>query len=149
MPEFMFRNLSVKLYPAEGNESFDWRNPWTCWATPTTQVIYCPDPSTEMSYCDPTSTHFCDSASRWGSFVDPNTAVVIPAGADLRQELTALKANMQKEMAVVDARLAEIESAAKPNSVEQIDSLKSQLLAAVDELDQQRAQLEDGGQAPG
>ena len=83
------------------------------------------------------------------SYVDPLTNVVIPAGADIRAELASLKADLQRRMAAVDARQQEAENAAKPTSVEQIDDLKSQLLAAVAELDEQRAQMEGGGQMPG
>jgi hypothetical protein len=178
MPEFMFRNLSVKLYPPEGagvrricadrttqlvpvncspfqtacgctnlcTGTFRGCN-HTCWTSPPSVPIYCGDPSTRNSYCDPTSAHQCGSDSLWESYIDPNTAVVIPPGADIREELALLKANLQKGMAAVDARLEEVEKAAKPTSVEQIVALKSQLLAAVSELDQQRAQMEGGGQA--
>ena len=58
-----------------------------------------------------------------------------------------LKVSLQRKVDAVDARIAEVANAAKPRSVEQIDDLKSQLLAAVAELDEQRAQME-GGQPP-
>ena len=74
--------------------------------------------------------------------------VVLPARGDVRDELATLKNDLQRKIAAVDARMQEVENAAKPTSVEQIDDLKSQLLAAVAELDEQRAQLEGGGEAP-
>ena len=74
--------------------------------------------------------------------------MVLPANADVREELATLKADLQRKMAAVEARQQEVENAAKPTSVEQIDDLKSQLLAAVAELDDQRRRLEGGGQAP-
>jgi hypothetical protein len=126
----------------------------TCWNTPSIPVI-CGDLYTTNSYridntqgfCDGSTNPRCGSGSQWGAYVDPETGVVILPGADIREELALLKANLQKHMAAVDAKLDEVEKAAKPTSVEQIDALKSQLLAAVAELDQQRTQMEGGGQA--
>lgn len=179
MPEYMFRNLSVKVYPADRDIQ------WAC-VDRTTQLVqidcspfqtacgctqYCTgtyqqchnhtcfdpgsptvaipcDQRSHLLWCDPTSAHPCGPDSRMGSFVDDLTNVIIPPGTDIRQELAQLKGTLQRKMAAVDARQRDFENAAKPRSVEQIDELKSQLLAAVAELDEQRAQMEGGGQAP-
>lgn len=178
MPEFMFRNLSVKLYPAGQ----------ACGAGASQQVAFnalieccdCSSPATYMpAFCGPDSriqlcggggsqwfcdypsnansgrvpncgypSYFCPPASNWKSYVDPLTNVIIPPGTDVREELASLKADLQRKMAAVDARQQEVENAARPTSVEQIDDLKSQLLAAMAELDEQRARMEGGGQAP-
>jgi hypothetical protein len=167
MPDFMFRNLSVKLYPAvSGTAGFGVGQPayppgcspfqtqcgctayltWTgmgCLATCHATIT----DLTGQLMCNP-PTFVCAPDSKVGAYVDPESRVVIPPGADPREELELLKSTLQRSMSAVDARLAEVKKAAQPTSVGQIDALKSHLLAAVDELDQQRAQLEDGGQAP-
>jgi hypothetical protein len=169
MPEFMFRNLSVKLYPPEGDN-----DPRSCtdrtsqpvpiecaWHTkifPACQNTCFDGTYTYPMACDPTSTSpvwcgvgtnlQCGFASTQQGFVDPELGLISPADFDARGQLVQLKSNLQNRMAAVDAQLNEVEKAAKPTSVEQIDDLKSQLLAAVTELDEQRARLEGGGQAP-
>ena len=181
MPEFMFRNLSVKLYPAGQacgpgtSQQVAFRSPIECCDCSTPAVLsygpaFC-DPTSQIQRCGSGSMFFCDYPSNSPtnrqpncdlpsyyfaceaptipkSYVDPLTNVVIPAGADIRAELASLKADLQRKMAAVDARQQEVENAAKPTSVEQIDDLKSQLLAAMAELDEQRARMEGGGQAP-
>ena len=177
MPEFMFRNLSVKVYPAERDA--EWAcidnttqlvqvdcSPFqtqcgctrlitgphrvcqhTCWAGVPTQPIWC-DPKSHQLWCDSTTGNPCGPDSHMESFVDALTNVIIPPGTDIRQELAQLKGTLQRKMAAVDARQRDFENAAKPRSVEQIDELKSQLLAAVAELDEQRARMEGGGRDP-
>lgn len=163
MPEFMFRNLSVKLNPAGGNpqpRSRDRTNfypdctPWftyvqcvmACSDNPSVPQI-CGSPDTTDGYCVDNTQGECDLASRAGGFIDDRTNVIIPPGTDIGAELSRLKVSLQRKVDAVDARIAEVANAAKPRSVEQIDDLKSQLLAAVAELDEQRAQME-GGQPP-
>jgi hypothetical protein len=176
MPEFMFRNLSVKLYPAgeaspagaSQHAAFNLVLGCCDCSTPGSYIpVFC-GPDSRIQQCGQASTWFCDGASNPGSnmincinptyicpglsnnksFVDPQTIVVIPPGLDVRAELAGLKADLERKMAAVDARQREVENAAKPASVAQIDDLKSQLLAAVAELDDQRARMEGGGQAP-
>ena len=179
MPEFMFRNLSVKLYPAAGatgqvcgsgaSQPAVFRiNPFAaatrCYDGCSVQAgslvtVYC-DPSSKIQYCVQGTGIFCDAPSLPPcdnypgcdpptlGYVDPAGQVVLPARGDVRSELATLKADLQRKMAAVEARQQEVENAAKPTSVEQIDDLKSQLLAAVAELDDQRTRLEGGGQAP-
>jgi hypothetical protein len=174
MPDFMFRNLSVKLYPVETHDVGNCTDRTTqvdCWPFQTqcgctnlctmTHVPCgphtCYAPTVPIA-CDPDSHQFvcngatnpCGPDSQGIAFVDQESRVIIPPGADPREQLELLRANLQRSAAAVDARLEEVQQAARPTSVEQIDALKAQLLAAVDELDQQRAQLAGGGddQAP-
>jgi hypothetical protein len=107
----------------------------------------CGSPDTTDGYCVDNTQGECDLASRAGGFIDDRTNVIIPPGTDIGTELSRLKVSLQRKVDAVDARIAEVANAAKPRSVEQIDDLKSQLLAAVAELDEQRAQME-GGQPP-
>ena len=158
MSEFMFRNLSVRLYPAGGDVRFCqdrftqpvdptiFNCPQACTMNPSI-VQVCPDPSTRESYCVAVTNRFCDATSQVAQ-IDFLTNIILPANADIRAELGALRADLERKMAAVDARQREYEDAAKPKSVEQIDALKAQMLAAVAELDEQRAQLEGDGQAP-
>jgi hypothetical protein len=151
MPEFMFRNLSVKVYPFEGGNRLacqDWTtqviNCGPCTQFPATYVQVCPNLCTQT----PSIPIYCDPQSAGPFNVDTHTVTVSPTSGNELEELAVLKDHLQKSMAAVDARQVELQNAARPTSVEQIDDLKSQLLAAVAELDEQRAQLEGGGQAP-
>jgi hypothetical protein len=146
--EFMFRNLSVKLHsPSAGTPGDE------------AHLAYCPYPSvnccgcsaiqTVLVVCDPASqstlscnalTNSCDPPYGFDTFFSGG-------GTDGREQLAQLRLHLQRSLAAVDARQQEIENAAKPKSVAEIDSLKSQLLAAVAELDQQRAQM-TGEQPP-
>ncbi len=160
MPEFMFRNLSVKLYPAEGDVRQACQDrttqlvvincsPWqtACGCTQTCTGTY--TPCQGLCTMDPSIPIFCDPTTRSGSYIGPHTEIVLPANADVRQELALLKRNLQRGLEAVEARQLAEKNAAKPASLEEIDSLKEQLLAAVAELDAQRAQMESGGATPG
>ncbi|HEX3957446.1 MAG TPA: hypothetical protein VHZ03_12575 [Trebonia sp.] len=164
MPEFMFRNLSVKLFPVEGHDIQNCTDRTTfieclpcthlCTGTYTACYYSCPPPS-RLQFCGPdtltppycAATNPCNN-SHLPAYVDDESRVILSPGVDAREELQLLKSKLQKSMTAVSARLEEIEKAAKPTSVDQIDALKSSLLAAVEELDQQRTQLEGGGQPP-
>jgi hypothetical protein len=162
MPEFMFRNLSVKLDPDVTDTGIDPGcgifEPFTdiavCHQTcfypnkPPTLFACSPVGTTMTNLCGPVSSTVCEPGTQPGGFVDPDTRIVLPAGADIQQELQVLKSKLQTHMAAVDAKLAEVQRAAKPTSVEQIDALKSHLLDAVAELDQQRTQLEGSSPTP-
>lgn len=169
MPEFMFRNLSVKFYPVDGDNDpgscTDQTSQWvqiectwhsmifpachnTCFDGTYTLPIACDPTSASPVWCGVGSNVQCGFASQDQRFVNPELGLVLPADFDPREQLVQLKSSLQRHMAAVDARLNEVEKAAKPTSVEQIDDLKSRLLAAVAELDEQRAHLEGRGQAP-
>ena len=77
MPEFMFRNLSVKLYPAGGDagqacgagtsQQAVFRNFGGCWngcSAPATYVrVFC-DPDSHIQLCGDATTFLCDWPSR-------------------------------------------------------------------------------------
>src|SRR5690349_16517656 len=117
MPEFMFRNLSVKLYPAGGNpqpRSRDRTNfypdctPWftyvqcvmACSDNPSVPQI-CGNPDTTDGYCVHNTQAECDLASRAGGFVDDGTNVIIPPGTDIGSELSRLKVSLQQKVDAV------------------------------------------------
>jgi hypothetical protein len=158
MSEFMFRNLSVKLYPAEGDAR-----------------RVCLDPSTIVNLCGMCTLQTCGICTQgctgtvpvvnWCQLVgttpivcgadgptgyqDAHTNLVIPAVGDLRADLASLKEVLRQQLAAVEVREQQVQAAAKPKSVEEIDQLKSQMQAAMAELDEQRAQLQGGTAAPG
>ena len=119
--------------------------------TPCDHTCY-NSPPTNPIYCDPTSAHQCDSTSQWRSHVNGITQVIIELGTDILQEIAAVRVDLQRKMAAVDAFERDVQNAAKPKSVQEIDELKSQLLATIAELDDQRARMQggqaEGGQAP-
>jgi hypothetical protein len=155
VPEFMFRNLSVKLFPAEGDALQVCQDRTTqvvdCspWQTACGCTNLCTGTFACQQLCSATPSRMiaCDPTTRSGDWLGPHTEIVLPADADPRQELALLKDSLQKTMAVVEAKQADLERAAKPTSVEQIDELKTQLLSAVAELDEQRARMAGGGPA--
>lgn len=154
MSEFMFRNLSVKLFPAAGEARQACRDgPATQACSPCTQLCTGTIPPRCEHGCtiepsipiviDPV----CRSPVSTPGFVDTTTNIILPAG-DLRTELAALKDALRRSLAVVEAGEQNLEAPAKPTSVEEIDRLKSHLLDAVAELDERRAGMQGEGSAP-
>lgn len=186
MSEFRFKNLSVRLFPAEAQAA---REECTCCSyvvgcgpcTNTVTVDCGPCTNTVTVDCGPctnTISVVCGPCSNAVSFncgicsnvtcgrctntatIDPGcfcsvlgaepTKVMAPfpvrrfAGraGDVRAELAALKTHLQQALADVEANERQMESAARPRTVEEIDQLRAQLMDAVAELDEQRAQLE-------
>lgn len=72
-----------------------------------------------------------------GSIIGPERQ-----GGDVRAELTALKDQLRQALAHVEAQEQQLAETAKPQTIEEVDQLKSQLLEAVAELDQHRAELQ-------
>jgi hypothetical protein len=158
MSEFMFRNLSVKLYPAAGDAR-----------------RVCQDQSTLVNFCGVCTLQTCGfctqgcteavSVKNWCQLVgttpivcgvdgptgyqDEHTNIVIPAVGDVRAELASLKEVLRQQLAAVEVREQQVQAAAKPKSVEEIDQLKAQMQAAMAELDEQRAQLQGGAATAG
>jgi hypothetical protein len=141
MGEFMFRNLSVRLLPTDS------RSP------------HCPGPDSVMTWCGTSTTQrvdvvptlwcegvtrlpFCEPLPSWIPVTLTNIVTVPPV--DEVAQLATLKEGLQTRIARIEARERYLAEAAKPASVQQIDDLKAQLLAAVAELDEQRAQVEGG-----
>jgi hypothetical protein len=78
---------------------------------------------------------------------DPFTNIV-PLKADevdgIRGRLVARKEQVRQYLGEIEAGERYLAAGGKPGTVEEIDQLRQQLLAAVAELDEQRAQLEGG-----
>lgn len=96
---------------------------------PCSQVMSCPGGSIK---CPAVS---CAGGSRFE--LDRDDITVNPA-----EGLAVLKQQLQEALVEVEAQESALEAASKPKSVEEIDELKKQLLAAVEELDEQRAAFE-------
>ena len=96
---------------------------------PCSQVMSCPGGSIK---CPAVS---CPGGSRFE--LDRDDITVNPA-----EGLAVLKQQLQEALVEVEAQESALEAASKPKSVEEIDELKKQLLAAVEELDEQRAAFE-------
>jgi hypothetical protein len=146
MTEFMFRNLSVRLFPADDEACADAN---TC--TPCTHLITGPPESCDhtcfgMPSIPITVKPICDSAATNPGYVDTTTKLISPVFGDARTELGRLKDDLRRQLAAVEATERGLVAAARPTTVEEIDTLKSHLLATVAELDEQRAQL--SGDAP-
>jgi hypothetical protein len=160
MSEFMFRNLSVRVYPAAG----DVRR--IC-LDPSTVVNMCNGPSTIVNVCNGICSLGCTMTQPydWCQLVqtfpivcgadgptgyrDAHTNIVFPAVGDARAGLASLKEALQQQLAAVEAQEQQMQAAARPKSVEEVDQLKSQMQAAMAELDEQRARLQGGSAAAG
>lgn len=150
MSEFMFRNLSIKLFPVEGEEPGACADRTTC--VPCTHLC-----TGTIPVCDQACTQVpsipiavgpeCRGPGTSPEFIDTHGHLILPAG-DARTELLALKENLQRRLALVEVGEQRLAAAAKPTSVEEIDRLKAHLLDAVAELDEQRARMQAGEPAP-
>jgi hypothetical protein len=150
MSEFVFRNLS------EGGEECGLgRQPQSLMACdPCTLGDPCTYSCTQTPTCDRCSGVPFSGAMCLPGTGDPFCGNVTAVHAnprlwwrtgDPRAELGVLKARLRQEFAAVEADEQRLAASAKPRSVEEVDALKVQLLAAVEELDQQRAEMEGGG----
>lgn len=171
MSEFVFRNLSVKVFPAGGGRRQADRecadqspsdmcgqcsqtptcspctlgDPCTLWCTETPTCDRCSGVAFTGAMCLPgTGDPFCEGVSC--GFTGPRFGrAFLGQQGDVRAELGALKERLRREMADVEAAERQLENAGRPRSVEEIDELRSELLAAVAELDERRAELEGDG----
>jgi hypothetical protein len=151
MTEFMFRNLSVKLFPANDEACADATTQPEC--TPCTHLITGPHESCDHTCFGAPSIPIavgpvCDGPPTFVNHVDSTTNLISPVSGDIRFELTRLKGDLRRQLAAVAVQEQELLAAARPTTVEQIDMLKAQLLATVAELDEQRAQLTGDAPAP-
>ena len=191
MSDFVFRNLSVKLFPAEGEAADDCaccsyicqgdsqvacRDPSVvvvCGAANCTNVTQggcgnqcsnfasCANCSNVPSCvnCSNFSNPACFNCSNMPSFdcicsvLGAEPTKLLPAdggriGPDPRAGLAEMKRRLRQRLTEVEEQERQLEAAAKPKTVEEIDRVKSHLLAAVAELDEQRAGMEDGPAQP-
>lgn len=160
MSEFVFRNLSVKLFPAEGQprpfeggcEDSRVMDCDAC-STECTNMFTC-GPCTDTPTCgDHPATAECvdaltDEACARGTIPCDSFTNIVPLKADvgdIRTRVAARKEQVRQYLGEIEAGERYLESGGKPGTVEEIEQLRSQLLAAVAELDEQRAELEGGG----
>jgi hypothetical protein len=148
MPEFMFRNLSVKLFPAEDDRTACADATTVVDCSPFQTQCGCTNLCTGTFSCrqlcsaTPSQMIACDPTSRSPTIQGPHTELVFRAdAASSREELAALKRDLRAQLADVEAMEQSLEDAGKPSTVDEIDGLKEQLLAAVAELDEHRARL--------
>jgi hypothetical protein len=142
MTEFVFRNLSVKITPPQGDEGSCTDESVTLVAcTPCTDlctgtVPICEDGISE-TLSDLLPCPVCQGPGTSPPFMDLFTNIVLSAGDEVA-ELAVLKARLQRAMGAVDAAEAKARSADGIDPVAGIDALRSQLLGAVAELDEHR-----------
>src|SRR4051794_15511165 len=106
MTEFMFRNLSVRLFPAADEACADANTQPGC--TPCTQLITGPPESCDhtcfgMPSIPITMKAVCDSALTNPGYVDTTTKIISPVSPDARTELSRLKDDLRRQLAAVEA----------------------------------------------
>lgn len=130
MSEYVFKNLSVKVFPSAEDRCDPLVDQNSVNMGPP--VTVCPEPCSILTpsvpvVCDPETTV---------PYVTPTTTPISPAG-DVQAELTVLKGRLNKVLELVEERIRQPEVAAPPS--EEADRLRSHLLAAVEELEGQRS----------
>lgn len=143
MGEFVFRNLSVKVFPVARDEAI-------C-SDATVTVMEC-TPCTELctgtfTPCDDLCTRepsipiavgpVCNSPGTNPGFVDTRTNIILPAG-DAVAELASLKNSLRIAMSAVEVCEERLQSDEGFSTGEGIDRLRDELLGAVAELDNYR-----------
>ena len=142
MPEFKFRNLTVKV-----GDTVDWCAAGTRWPVPCrrfytqipcrwpTRIVDC-DRLTTITYVDCRVTSLPDITD----ITDPcgGFSEYIP-GPEL--DLDVLKKQLHDQIQQIEQLQVRQAEAAKPSSVEEIDALKAGLADAMKELDERRAEL--------
>ncbi len=196
MSDFVFKNLSVKLFPAEGEAADECAccsyicqgdsqvacrdpsvvagcgaanctnitpggcgnctnvtpgvlclNNCTRNATPVVCAWNCSNMVSPVCACSILSNPGC-ICSVLGA--EP-TKIMGPEGArepDPRAGLAVMKRALRQRLTEIEEQERQLEATAKPTTVEEIDHVRSQLLAAVAELDEQRAAMEGGPSQP-
>ena len=130
MREYVFKNLSVKLFPSAEDRCDPVVDPNSVDVGPPGR--FCPDVCSILG--DYTWPVVCGPDSDVLA-VTPTTTPIRHAG-DVRAELTALKERLNKVSELVEERIRQPEVAAPPS--EEVDRLRSHLLSAVEELEGQR-----------
>jgi hypothetical protein len=150
MSEFVFRNLSVKVFPTEvadrgcvdGVSRVVGCSPCTELCTGT--VTPCDDPPlcTAMEESIPiTIGPVCNGPGTSPGYVDTHTNLILPAG-DPGTELATLKQSLRIAMSAVEKAEQQLESGQGLSVVDGIDRLRGELMGAVAELDEYRDQID-------
>lgn len=150
MSEYTFRNLSVKVFPTEAADRgcVDGVSKVVA-CTPCTELCTgtytpCDDPPlcTAMVESIPIVVGpYCNGPGTSPGYVDTHMNIILPAG-DAATELATLKQSLRVAMSAVDVAEERIRAGAGLNVTDGIDRLRAQLMGAVAELDDYRAQLE-------
>ena len=195
MSEFVFRNLSIKLFPAEGEAGED-ECPCCTYICMGDSQLACLDPSVprramrarracrnnctlpptgggcgnecSFSPTEPECRTGCTYRDTIGECFDictyiatfcepcstPGTYFIVPedpgrrGAGDIRAELAVAKRRLRQRLAMVEQQEQQLEAAAKPRTIEEIERVRAQMVAAVSELDEQRARMEGGRPEP-
>jgi hypothetical protein len=129
MSEYVFKNLSVKVFPSAEDRCDPFVDADSLKKPPPVPV--CTDPCSVLGLSVPVA---CDPESRV-KYVTPTSTPVELVG-DVRAELAALKERLTKVLDLVEERTRELEVATAP--FQEVDRLRSHLLSAVEELEGQR-----------
>lgn len=133
MSEYVFKNLSVKVFPSAEDRCDPLVDP------DSLKLVPVPVCTAACSLFGNSIPVVCDPESKV-LYVTLTTTPIQFAG-DVRAELTALKERLTKVLELVEERTRQLEVAAPPS--EEVDRLRSHLLSAVEELEGQR-----GGRSP-
>jgi hypothetical protein len=127
MREYVFKNLSVKLFPSAEDRCDPVVDPNSVDLGPPGP--FCPEVCSVLGdYSVPITV-----GPEGGPLaVTPTTTPIVYAG-DVQAELTALKDRLNTILELVDERIRQPEVAAPPS--EEVDRLRSHLLSAVEELE--------------
>ena len=146
MSEFVFRNLSVKVFPVRADQACSDRTVTLVECTPCTHLCtgsfrVCDDGCTHADSVPITKTEFCNGPGTSPGFVDTTTNIILPAD-DVVTELATLKASLRVAMSAVEVAEQRAQSDEGLSPVEGIDRVRQELMSAVDQLDEYRQQLE-------
>jgi hypothetical protein len=134
MSEYVFKNLSVKVFPSAEDRCDPLVDQSSVNKGPVVPV--CPEPCSVLGPSVPVA---CDPESKV-LYVTPTSTPLTLAG-DVQAELAVLKERLTKVLELVEERTRQLEVAAPPS--EEVDKLRSHLLSAVEELEGRR-----GGGSP-
>jgi len=182
MGDFVFKNLSVKLLPAEGDapqgdadrgecaccsyvvgcgdtggcgctrtvtcgECTGTPTCRGCTNSPCTQGETCGACTQGCTECtdNPTNCTDCGACSCSGTIdIVSEPEFDVRRVGDVRSELAAHKERLRQAISQVEDEERKLETRGKPQSIEEIDQLRSHFLDAIAELDEQRGKLESG-----
>jgi hypothetical protein len=146
MTEFVFRNLSVKVFPVRSNEFCSDKSLTVVECTPCTELCT----GTVLPDCEPctqppesiaiTVGPYCNGPGTSPGYVDTTTRLILPAD-DMVAQLATLKASLRLAMSAVEAAEAKVNSPEGLDIVAGVDRVRSELMDAVAELDEYREQL--------
>jgi hypothetical protein len=147
--QFVFRNLSVKVFPAAAaaeDRACSDESVTVVGCTPCTELCtgtyrVCDDLCTHLESIPIVVGPYCNGPGTSPGYVDTHTNIILGAG-DPGAELASLKQSLRVAMSAVEAAEQKAQSGEGLSAVEGIDRLRSELLGAVAELDEYLGQVE-------